>query len=184
MSTDTQDPGLTAYQRGDYAAALTEWQQLASEGNVQACHNLAILYANGQGVPQDPAQAEAWCRKAADQGDASAQEHLADMLAAKGEAAEAVQWCSKAAEQGHLDAQNRLGLFYHLGEGVAQDNETAADWFEAAAMHGHAGAQFNFGVLYANGQRFDHARFWWEKAAAQGYEAAREALAQLAEMGR
>ena len=34
---------------------------------------LGVMYANGEGVPEDDAQAVSWYRKAAQQGDASAQ---------------------------------------------------------------------------------------------------------------
>ena len=37
-----------------------------------AQYNLAVLYANGQGVPQDYVEARKWYRKAAEQGDAAA----------------------------------------------------------------------------------------------------------------
>ena len=37
------------------------------------------MYYNGQGVPQDYAQAVNWYRKAADQGDANAQRNLGNM---------------------------------------------------------------------------------------------------------
>jgi TPR repeat protein len=39
------------------------------------------MYDNGLGVPKDPAQAARWYRKAADQGDATAQSNLAFMYA-------------------------------------------------------------------------------------------------------
>jgi TPR repeat protein len=38
--------------------------------------NLGVMYANGDGVPQDFAEAAKWFRKAADQGDTEAQSNL------------------------------------------------------------------------------------------------------------
>jgi hypothetical protein len=58
---------------GDYATALRLLRPLAERGNRQAQYNLAVMYANGWGVPQDEAEANRWYRKAAEQGDASAQ---------------------------------------------------------------------------------------------------------------
>lgn len=41
--------------------------------------NLGVMYDNGRGVPKDEAQAVAWYRKAAEQGDANAQFYLGVM---------------------------------------------------------------------------------------------------------
>lgn len=183
MSNTIPDAGLQAYQQGDFATALAEWQKLAKAGNSQAMHNLAILYENGQGVDADAKEAQFWCERAAEAGNAQAQTHLGYMLQQQGDFTTANTWWLRAAEAGDADAQNNLGLAYHNGEGVEADDDTAADWFEAAALQNHTGAQFNMGVLYANGQRFAHARHWWQKAADLGNENAQAALNQLDKMG-
>lgn len=177
------DTGLLAYQQGDFAAALTHWQQLAGQGNSQAMHNLAILYGNGQGVEQNDETAQQWCEKAAQAGLVQAQTHLGYLLQQQQNFQAAFTWWQKAAQAGDADAQNNLGLAYHNGEGVAQDDDTAADYFEEAALQNHAGAQYNLGVLYANGQRFTHARHWWQKAAQLGNQDAKRALQQLDSLG-
>ena len=54
-----------------------KWYRLAAEqGNASAQYNLGVRYANGEGVPQDDAEAVKWYRLAAEQGDASAQYNL------------------------------------------------------------------------------------------------------------
>ena len=68
--------GLAAYQRGDYATALHFWRPLAERGVAQAQNNLGLMYANGQGVPQDDAEAVKWFRLAAEQGDVYTQHKL------------------------------------------------------------------------------------------------------------
>jgi uncharacterized protein len=78
------ETGMDAWQRGNYATALSEWQPLAVEGDPQAQLNLGLLYANGEGVPQDYATARQWYKKAAVQGYAMAQSHLG-LLYANGE---------------------------------------------------------------------------------------------------
>ncbi|MBE0616885.1 MAG: sel1 repeat family protein [Proteobacteria bacterium] len=45
----------------------------AKQGDAGAQYNLGLLYANGQGVPQNYTEAANWYRKAAEQGNASAQ---------------------------------------------------------------------------------------------------------------
>ena len=73
------DEGVAAYNRGDYATALREFQPLAELGDVYAQALLGIMYIKGQGVKQDYAEAVRWYRKSAQQGHASAQYNLGIM---------------------------------------------------------------------------------------------------------
>ena len=118
------------------------------------------------------------CRRAAEQGHASAQSNLG-VKYAKGEgvpqdAAEAVKWFRRAAEQGHAGAQSNLGVNYANGEGVPQDLAEAVKWYRRAAEQGHAVAQTNLGVKYATGEGVPHdyvrAYAWLNLAAAQGHK--------------
>jgi uncharacterized protein len=53
------------------ASEFDETKALAELGMAAAQYNLAHMYANGEGVPENDAEAVKWYRKAADQGDAS-----------------------------------------------------------------------------------------------------------------
>jgi TPR repeat protein len=55
------------------ATALAQLRAAAQSGDANAQYWLGVMYHNGQGVPQDYAQAISWFRKAAAQGDADAQ---------------------------------------------------------------------------------------------------------------
>src|SRR2546425_863733 len=68
-----------AYQKADYATALSEWRPLAEYGHAVAQAWLGYMYSLGQGAPQDYAEAVRWYRKAADQGVAVAQGSLGFM---------------------------------------------------------------------------------------------------------
>ena len=74
-----------------------------------------------------------WYRKAADQGNASAQYNLGLMYwrsqGVPQDYAAAVSWYRKAADQGHADAQFNLGIMYEEGQGVPQDYAQAHMWF-------------------------------------------------------
>ena len=71
------EDGEAAYFKHDYVRAVRLLRPLADSGNVSAQGRLASIYFwGGHGVPQDPAQAALWYRKAADQGNALAQAHL------------------------------------------------------------------------------------------------------------
>ena len=181
-AAQTFDAALEAYVRGDYATALAGFQNYAEQGYAAAQSILGHMYANGEGVPEDDAEAVRWYRLGAEQGNAAAQFLLGGMYA-NGEGlpkdnAEAVRWFRLAAEQGNAPAQFLLGGMYANGEGLPKDNAEAVRWYRLAAEQGYAAAQFNLGGMYANGEGLpkDNAEAvrWYRLAAEQGY-----ALAQL-----
>ena len=187
------DAGLKAAQAGDFQTALKEWKLLADQGHAYAQYNLGLMYASGEGVPEDDAEAAGWFRLAADQGDADAQFFLG-LMYADGEGvveddAEAARWFRLAADQGDADAQFFLGLMYADGEGVVEDDAEAARyadgegvvavrWLRLAADQGVADAQHNLGVMYANGEGVlqDNvtAHMWFNIAGANGAEFGRD----------
>jgi len=73
------DEGLKAHERGDYAAALKEWEPLAEEGNANAQYSLGFLYENAQGVQKDAENAINWYQIAAERGHVKAQSALGFM---------------------------------------------------------------------------------------------------------
>ena len=122
--------------------------------------------------------------KAAEQGDAEAQNNLGRMYA-KGQGVtqndtEAVKWFRKAANQGFANAQNNLGVRYATGRGVTQDERKAIEWYRKAADQGYTMAQYNLGLMYATGrgvtQNYSEAYMWTSLAAAKGHEAAKSNL--------
>ena len=85
------------------------------------------MYAQGQGVPQDYAEAIRWYRQAAEQGNAEAQFNLG-LMYAQGQGvpqdhAEAVRWFRLAAEQGNTDARFNLRVMDAQGQEVQQENQ-------------------------------------------------------------
>jgi TPR repeat protein len=169
--------GLEAYNRGDFAAAVREWQPLAEQGDAHAQYNLGLLYARGKGVPQDYARAAEWYRKAADRGVAVAQYNLGVMYAngqgVPKNAQEAANWFRKAAEHGMVAAKTGLGRMYYEGEGSFRNYTEAAQWYRKAADAGVASAAFDLGVLYDLGQGiqpdYAEAMQWYRKAADAGF---------------
>ena len=140
------------------------------------------MYAEGLGVPQDAAEAVAWYRRAAEQGDATAQSNLGAMyaegLGVPQDAAEAVAWYRRAAEQGDARAQYNLGGMCREGRGVPQDAAGAVAWYRRAAEQGHTRAQYNLGVMYAEGLGVPpdavEAHMWLTIAASRSTGAERE----------
>ena len=94
--------------------SIEELRAKAEAGNAIAQFNLGVMYASGQGVPQDDAEAVRWYQLAADQGHAKAQNNLGIMYAngtgIPQDDAEAVRWLQLAADQGYAPAQTNLRL--------------------------------------------------------------------------
>ena len=93
-----------------------ETKRLAERGLAFAQVNLGLMYDNGDGVPENDAEAVRWYRLAAEQGYASGQYNLG-LMYDLGEGipeddAEAVRWYRLAAEQGNASAQYNLGNMY------------------------------------------------------------------------
>ncbi len=108
----------------------------AAAGNVEAQDELGSMYAYGEGVASDYAEAVKWFHKAAEQGYARAQFNLGLMLHGAGSVVQAVKWWRKAAEQGNANAQGSLGLMYYNGNGVPQNYVEAVKWYRKAAEEG------------------------------------------------
>jgi TPR repeat protein len=161
--------------------------------NAEAQFKLGWMYARGDGVPKDAAEAEKCFRKAADQGDAIAKSNLSWMYA-RGDGvpqddAEAEKWFRKAADQVDAKEQYNLGVMYASGEGVPVKNDVVAvKWFRKAAERGHAEAQFNLGLWYDWGERVPQddaeAVKWYRKAADQGYANAQNNLGEKYDYGK
>ncbi len=142
---DDFQKGLAAYNKKDYATAINEWAALAAEGNATAQLNLGIMYAKGEGVPQDDKSSVKWLRRAAESGNAVAQVNLGFMYQyGKGitkNEVEAFKWYRFAAEQGNIEGQVNLGLMYRSGKGVGQDYVLSHMWWSIAASEGDLDAR-------------------------------------------
>ena len=133
------------------ASEFDEIKALAEHGNIEAQFNMGVMYADGEGVPENDSEAVKWYRKAADQGYARAQFNLGVMYA-NGEGvpendSEAVKWYRKAAEQGIARAQSKLGFMYGTGKGVPENSIRAYVWFSMAKTQGDTGAASNIDIL-------------------------------------
>jgi hypothetical protein len=68
--------GQQAYDQGDYAAALDEWQASAWQGNAEAQYLLGAMYRDGKGVSRDMLQFVYWWSEAAKRGNLQAQRYV------------------------------------------------------------------------------------------------------------
>jgi TPR repeat protein len=125
------EEGLAAYERFDFATALTVLEPLAEQGNVEAQLRLGLMYHKGLGVRSDNVKASKWLRLAADQDNAQAQ-----FVLWRTDYAEAFKLLLRSADHGYGYAQDYLGDMYALGHGVPVDNVQAYFWHDRAAAQG------------------------------------------------
>jgi uncharacterized protein len=86
----------------------------AEQGDASPQYNLGVMYANGQGVPQNDKTAVRWYRRAAEQGNTKAQTNLGVMYAlGTGVIQEFVyahMWFNIAASSGDKEAVKNRGI--------------------------------------------------------------------------
>jgi hypothetical protein len=106
----------------------------AEQGDAAAQLKLGMHYYNnlGRRHPPDYAEALKWFRRAADQGNAEAQDHIGLMYySGRGvpqDYAEAARWYLLAAQAGNEHAQSQLTQMYQGGVGVPRDYQESKKW--------------------------------------------------------
>ena len=123
----------TAYGQTDFEIT----KLLAAKGDAFAQYNLGVMYENGEGVPENDADAVKWYRLAAEQGNANAQYNLRDMYYSGDGVPQnnvrAYVWWSVAAAQGREDAKNNRDIVSVrlTPDQRARGQEIAAKCFES-----------------------------------------------------
>lgn len=171
----------------DPAKRLIFYETRAKAGDAEAQLELAIVYAKGEGVPQNYTTAATWFRAAAEQGVPRAQYDLG-VLCERGRGipqdyAEAFKWYSRAAEANFPLAQYNLAVAYTRGQGTKQDFTTAAGWYRRAAIQGVVPAMVNLAILYERGEGVTastiEAYAWYRAAASRGNQPSAKRAAEL-----
>jgi cell division septation protein DedD len=119
-SADTK-AGVDAWTRGDYAAAIKEWQAQSAKGDADATFNLGQAYKLGKGVPQDLIKAEQLFGRAAAIGHLQAADNYGLLLFQRGDRQRGLPYIHAAADRGDPRAQYLLGLMHFNGELVPKD---------------------------------------------------------------
>ena len=120
--------GVEAWTRGDYPAAVREWQAQAARNDGDAVFNLGQAYKLGKGVKQDLVKAEQLFAQAAAMGHLQAADNLGLLLFQRGERAKALPYLRAAADRGDPRAQYLLGIAHFNGDLVPKD------WVRAYAL--------------------------------------------------
>lgn len=136
--------GQQAFDKGDYARAMSEWQSAADKGDAEGQLGLGKLFEFGLGdLAQNYKRADFWYRKAAEQNNAEAQYRLALIWAVGGDdfppdRAEAYKWLVLAADSkgvwGTRAAEVKPQFDRLVGPAdQAKGKKLAADWKDERA---------------------------------------------------
>jgi TPR repeat protein len=158
--------GVEAWGKGDYKAAIKDWQGAAARGDADAQFNLGQAYRLGKGVSADPAKAEDWYRKAAEQGHFQAEDNYGRMLFQRGQRAKAAPWLEKSAARGDPRGELILGTMLFNGDGGV-----TKDWPRAYALMVRAS---NAGLPQASQTLADMDKYIPEAQRKQGLALARQ----------
>ena len=127
------------------SSVIDEIERAAEAGVVEAVFLMGTAYDEGLGKTEDPVQATAWHRRAAERDHLLGQHNLGNAYAAgKGveqDPSAAVEWWTKSALRGDATTQLRLGEAYEEGNGVEKDLNAALGWYRRAAEAGNAQAR-------------------------------------------
>jgi TPR repeat protein len=154
-------------------APLDRLSALAEKGDSGAELLVGLKYLEGGG---NDALAVRWLGRAADQGNAVAQNALGALYQnGRGVGADpikATHLYESAAAQGNRHAMSNLAVLYAGASDKMKDFTEAARWFQRSASLGYVDAQFNLAVLYERGdgvpQSLLDAYKWYTIAAASG----------------
>lgn len=128
------EDGVSAYGHRDYTAAFNLLKPLARNGNAIAQFNIALMYDEGNGVPQSYANAFKWYLRAAESGLIQAQ-YTAGYCYRKGRGIKlnvvrAHMWLNLAASGGlrHADIERDQEQLVMTRAQIAEAQERATAW--------------------------------------------------------
>ena len=182
-----QTPSMAIKADARLPGQLKGLENRAFEGVAEAQHDLATIYASGQGVRKDYKRAAYWFFQAAGAGIANAHYNLGVMfqqgLGVNKDFKKSLRWYESAAKLGHPEAMYNLGIAYVEGVGGVRDLDRGVAYFKKAANAGVAQAAFNLGVLYESGFigsiNRTKALDWYRVAANNNHTEANDAVTRL-----
>lgn len=150
------DQGIYELNRGEFKAAIAEFEPLVAQEYAPAQYQMALIYLNGYGVVKNTSKAVDLLHLAASQNEPDALFDLS-LLYSEGEVVEkdlktAYALMEKAANLDLPRAQFNLGVMLFNGEGVERNYLQASRWYQKAADQNYALAQFNLALMYFEGK--------------------------------
>ena len=188
---DGHPPLEQAWLLGLEDETLRWYREAVERGADDAQFNLGLMYARGEGVARDHAEAARLLRLAAEQRLQHARKqppryNVEDIGPAY--ETEAARFTRLAAEKGDAEAQYVAGIMYEVGFEVRGNGTEAARWYRLSAEQGHAGAQTSLGHMYYRGwgvsEDGPESVRWNRLAAEQGHAGAQNLLGLLYSEGK
>ena len=136
VSAQSVKTGIEAWQRADYAKAVSIWRPLAESGDADAQFNLGQAYRLGRGVTINLGAAKTWFERAATAGHLDAQTTLGLLLFQNGDQQQGLKWLRRAADQGEPRALLVYGTALYNGDAVTQDRLLGYAFVSRAAQQG------------------------------------------------
>jgi hypothetical protein len=134
--TATRQEVILAIQEAVQGTDVNRILNRADAGDSIAQYEMALRYADGEGVPQNYRDAMAWFAKAAANGNENAQWKLAlgyiKGIGVPHDERKAAVWFKRAANHGDIRAQSVLSDLYLNGRGVPRDYVRAYTWVTIA----------------------------------------------------
>jgi hypothetical protein len=134
--TATRQELILAIQEAVQGTDMNRILNRADAGDSSAQYEMALRYADGEGVPQNYRDAMAWFAKAAANGNDNAQWKLGlgyiKGIGVPHDERKAVVWFKRAANHGDIRAQSALSDLYLSGRGVPRDYVRAYTWASIA----------------------------------------------------
>lgn len=136
---------LQQLDEGRFSDAAALMRRAAEQDVPAAQRRFALMLANGEGVPANPASARDWMARAAENGNVLAM-HDAGGMFINAEStpdfqAIAARWFEQGALHGLVDSQVNIALLFKEGFGVPESAADAYAWFTIAANAGDAEAR-------------------------------------------
>ncbi|WP_273145510.1 peptidoglycan-binding protein [Oceanicaulis alexandrii] len=136
---------LQQLDEGRFSDAAALMRRAAEQDVPAAQRRFALMLANGEGVPANPASAREWMARAAENGNVQAM-HDAGGMFINAEStpdfqAIAARWFEQGALHGLVDSQVNMALLFKEGFGVPESPADAYAWFTIAANAGDAEAR-------------------------------------------
>ena len=173
----------------DRKQAFVLYSKSAQDGDVSAIINLGAMYAQGKVVPQDYTKAFQLFNSISSVQSSVLKLYLANFYhygtgVAK-DMKKSIEYYKQAASLGNVEAHYILGYLANTPEAKEAGVPSQFDLYQYAAFRGHPYAQFNLGTMYASGALGSPDRVkafaWFNRAAEQGVDAAKEAIRKLEE---
>lgn len=159
------------------------YEYAAKRGLADAMNNYADMHFRGETVPQNDEIAHHWFRKAAMLGVSEAMFTMGYMfekgVGVEADADQSIYWFEQSAMHGDLYAANYLG---HKAMQRGEFDE-AFIWYLQAAEGQDVEGEYNVGFCYEEGvgvgQNLQKAKYWYQRAALQGDDQAKEKLSRF-----